>query len=82
MNNPFNLSDLEMNVLKVSVDHMVEHLEDLCVDDTSARTSLAGFEDRGVNLTRLDAAKRLKRWFAYEPTNPLEAVKQVKEAMK
>jgi len=82
MNNPFNLSDLEMNVLKVSVDHMVEHLEDLCADDTSARTSLAGFEDRGVNLTRLDAAKRLKRWFAYEPTNPLEAVKQVKEAMK
>ena len=82
MNNPFNLSDLEMNVLKVSVDHMVEHLEDLCADDTSARTSLAGFEDRGVNLTRLDAAKGLKRWFAYEPTNPLEAVKQVKEAMK
>jgi len=85
MNNPLkalNVPDLEMNVLRVAVDHMVEHLEDLCADDTGARTSLTAFEERGVNLTRLDAAKRLKRWFAYEPTNPLEAVKQVKEAMK
>jgi len=82
VNNPFNFSDLEMNVLKVSVDHMVEHLEDLCADDTDAKTSFEAFEERGVNITRLDAAKGLKRWFAYEPTNPLEAVKQVKEAMK
>ena len=69
MNNPFNFSDLEMNVLQVSVDHMVEHLEDLCADDTSY-------------LTRLEAAKGLRRWFAYQPTSPLEAVKRVKEAMK
>jgi len=85
MNNPLkalNVSDLEMNVLQVSVDHMVEHLEDLCADDTNAKISLEAFEERGVNLTRLDAAKRLRRLFAYQPTSPLEAVKQVKEAMK
>lgn len=63
MTNPF-ISDLEMNVLQVAIDHMVEHLEGLCVDDTDARSSLKGFETRGVNLTRLEAAKRLKERFA------------------
>ena len=50
------LSSEEMNVLQVSVDHMVEHLADLHTDDPS---------DRDVHR-RLDAAHRLKRWFSQE----------------
>ena len=50
-----NISDLEMNVLQVAIDHMVEHLEDLI-----ARP----LEGNDVNLTRLEAAKRLKERFA------------------
>ena len=84
MNNPLkalNVPDLEMNVLRVAVDHMVEHLEESLLDLSH------GPDDELIELKadhqkQLDAAKRLKRWFAYEPTNPLEAVKQVKEAMK
>ena len=48
-------SDLEMNVLQVAIDHMVEHLEDLI-----ARP----LEGNDVNLTRLEAAKRLKERLA------------------
>lgn len=50
------LSSEEMNVLQVSVDHMVEHLADLHTDDPS---------DRDVHR-RLDAANRLKKWFDKE----------------
>ena len=50
-----NISDLEMNVLQVAIDHMIEHLEDLI-----ARP----LEGNDVNLTRLEAAKRLKERFA------------------
>jgi len=50
------LSSEEMNVLQVSVDHMVEHLADLHTDDPS---------DRDV-YRRLDAANRLKKWFDKE----------------
>ena len=84
MNNPLkalNVPDLEMNVLRVAVDHMVEHLEELLSDsDFESNEQLAWL--KADHQERLDAAKRLKRWFAYEPTNPLEAVKRVKEAMK
>ena len=57
MNNPYRqiFSDLEMNVLQVAIDHMVEHLEDLI-----ARP----LEGNDVNLTRLEAAKRLKERLA------------------
>jgi len=77
MNNPLkalNVSDLEMNVLQVAIDNMVEHLE--------GERYLEYFEDKDANLNRLEAAKRLKRWFAYQPTNPLSAVMQMKESMK
>ena len=77
MNNPLkalNVSDLEMNVLQVAIDQMVEHLE--------GERYLEYFEDKDANLSRLEAAKRLKRWFAYQPTNPLSAVMQMKESMK
>ena len=50
------LSDLEINVLQVSIDHMVEHLEDLCADDEDA--------NRRYYITRLEAAKRLKKLFS------------------
>tara|TARA_R100000544_G_scaffold9295_1_gene3823 strand:- start:40 stop:210 length:171 start_codon:yes stop_codon:yes gene_type:complete len=52
--NKLNLSDLEINVLQVAIDHMVEHLEDLI-----ARP----IEGDDVNTTRLEAAKNLKRYF-------------------
>ena len=55
MNNPLkalNVSDLEMNVLQVAIDNMVEHLE--------GERYLEYFEDKDANLTRLEAAKRLK----------------------
>ena len=82
MNNPLNLSDLEMNVLQVSVDHMVEHLEELLSDsDFESNAKELGWL-KADHQERLDAAKRLRRLFAYQPTSPLEAVKQVKEAMK
>jgi hypothetical protein len=57
-------SDLEMNVLQVAIDHMVEHLEDLCANDEDARRSLEAFNTRGINITRLEAAKRLKERLA------------------
>ena len=50
------LSSVEMNVLQVSVDHMVEHLADLHTYDPS---------DRDV-YRRLDASHRLKKWFSQE----------------
>jgi len=84
MNNPLkalNVPDLEMNVLRVAVDHMVEHLEESLLD-LSYEPEDELIELKADHQKQLDAAKRLKRWFAYEPTNPLEAVKQVKEAMK
>ena len=84
MNNPLkalNVQDLEMNVLRVAVDHMVEHLEESLLD-LSYEPEDELIELKADHQKQLDAAKRLKRWFAYEPTNPLEAVKQVKEAMK
>ena len=60
----YYFTDLETNVLQVAIDHMVEHLEDLCANDEDARRSLEAFDTRGVNLTRLEAAKRLKERFA------------------
>ena len=57
-------SDLEMNGLQVAIDHMIEHLEDLCANDEDARRSLEAFNTRGINITRLEAAQKLKRWFA------------------
>jgi len=84
MNNPLkalNVPDLEMNVLRVAVDHMVEHLEESLLD-LSYEPEDELIELKADHQKQLDAAKRLKRWFAYEPTNPLEAVKRVKEAMK
>ena len=80
MNNPF-MSDLEMNVLQVAIDHMVEHLEDL-LSDSDWKTEEELSELKLEHQERLEAAKRLRRLFAYQPTNPLEAVKRVKEAMK
>ena len=50
------LSDLEINVLQVSIDHMLEHLEGLCADDEDA--------NRRYYITRLEAAKRLKKLFS------------------
>jgi len=50
-----NISDLEMNVLQVAIDHMVEHLEDLLSD--------SDFIDSD-DQERLEAAQKLKRWFA------------------
>ena len=81
MNNPLNISDLEMNVLQVSVDHMVEHLEEL-LSDLSHGPEDELIELKADHQERLDAAKQLRRLFAYQATSPLEAVKQVKEAMK
>ena len=76
MRNPLNLSDLEMNVLQVAVDHMVEHLEGLISDGPY------GEEENSLYCDRLKAAKRLRRLFDYQPTNTSFAVKQMKEAMK
>jgi len=50
-----NISDLEMNVLQVAIDHMIEHLEDLLSD--------SDFIDSD-DQERLEAAQKLKRWFA------------------
>ena len=47
------LSDLEINVLQVSIDPMVEHLE----------AAISGDED-ATWITRLEAAKRLKKLFS------------------
>ena len=57
MNNPYRqiFSDLEMNVLQVAIDHMIEHLEDLLSD--------SDFIDSD-DQERLEAAQKLKRWFA------------------
>ena len=47
------LSDLEINVLQVAIDHMVEHLEE----------AISG--DDATWITReLEAAKRLKKLFS------------------
>jgi len=62
--NILELSDLEINVLQVSIDHMVDHLEDLCVNDEDARRSLEAFDTRSIHITRLGAAKRLKKLFS------------------
>lgn len=47
------LSSREFDVLQVALDHMAEHMSDLHTVEPS---------DRDV-LRRLDAAKRLKKWF-------------------
>ena len=62
MNNPLNLSDLEMNVLQVAIDHMVEHLEDIIAQPLII-VSDHTLEGRDDNKTRLEAAKNLKRYF-------------------
>ena len=62
MNNPF-MSDLEMNVLQVAIDHMIEHLDDLLSDSdwkTEEELAQLKLEHQGW----LEAAKRLKERFA------------------
>ena len=53
-----NLSDLEMNVLQVAVDHMVEHLEGLISDGPY------GEEEDSLYRDRLKSAERLRGIFA------------------
>ena len=59
--NILELSDLEINVLQVSIDHMVEHLEGLCVNDEDTSPEYM----KALNhIPRLEAAKRLKKLFS------------------
>ena len=58
-----NISSLEMNVLQVAIDHMIEHLEDL-LSDSGWKTEEEKVQVcAGVSVS-LEAAKKLKRWFA------------------
>ena len=50
------LSSMEMNVLQISIDHMVEHLGMEAASNPS---------DRQLQR-RLDAAHRLRRWFCLD----------------
>tara|TARA_R110001599_G_scaffold105856_1_gene267208 strand:+ start:555 stop:782 length:228 start_codon:yes stop_codon:yes gene_type:complete len=58
-----NISSLEMNVLQVAIDHMIEHLEDLLSDNGWKTEEEAVSGTAGVSVS-LEAAKKLKRWFA------------------
>jgi len=57
------LSDLEINVLQVSIDHMLEHLEDLCANDEDTSPEYMKVLN---HIPRLEAAKRLKKLFSQE----------------
>ena len=57
------LSDLEINVLQVSIDHMLEHLEDLCANDEDTSPEYMKVLN---HIPRLKAAKRLKKLFSQE----------------
>tara|TARA_R100001443_G_scaffold24547_3_gene36953 strand:+ start:643 stop:936 length:294 start_codon:yes stop_codon:yes gene_type:complete len=57
------IGDMELNVLQVSFDHMIEHLEALTIKPAS-ESGLFTFEERMNNAKRLQAAKKLKSFFS------------------
>lgn len=57
------IGEMELNVLQVSIDHMIEHLEDLTIKTDNIKR-LSTFEERKNNAKRLQAAKKLKSFFS------------------